>query len=67
MFIDLNGVHIPAQARLEVAFTSDLCGKHTEHRLPAFVVHEGEDVIGLMLQHVGYREFDALRYMLKVA
>ncbi len=67
MFVDLKGVHIPAQARLEVAFTAELHGKRTEHRLPAYVVHQGEDGIGLMLQHVGYREFDALRYMLNAA
>lgn len=67
MFVDLKGVRIPAQARLEVAFTAELHGKWIEHRLPAYVVHEGDDGIGLMLQHVGYREFDALRYMLNAA
>jgi hypothetical protein len=67
MFVDLKGVRIPPQARLEVAFTAELHGQYTEHRLPAYVVHEGENGIGLMLQHVGYREFDALRYMLNAA
>jgi len=67
MFIDLAGVRIPAQARLEVAFTAELHGKCTEHRLPAYVVHAGQNGVGLMLQHVGYREFDALRYMLNAA
>lgn len=67
MFIDLEGVRIPAQARLEVAFTAELHGRCTEHRLPAYVVHAGENGVGLMLQHVGYREFDALRYMLNAA
>ncbi len=67
MFVDVDGVHIPSQARLEVAFTAQLHGKCIEHRLPAYVVHEGEQGVGLMLQHIGYREFDALRYMLNAA
>lgn len=67
MYIDIKGVSIPEHARLEVAFSADLNGRHIEHRLPAYVVHQGDNGIGLMLQHVGYREFDALRYMLKVA
>ena len=64
MYVELDGVHIPAQSRLEISFTSSARGEAIEHRLPAYVVHEGKDGIGLMLQHVGYREFDALRYML---
>ena len=54
MFVDIQGIHIPTQARLEIC-------------LPAYVVHSDESGIGLMLQHVGYREFDALRYMLNAA
>lgn len=67
MFVDLKGVSIPPQARLEICFSAQTRGKTTEHRLPAYVVHGGENGIGLMLQHVGYREFDALRYMLNAA
>lgn len=67
MFVDLKGVRIPAQARLEVAFTAERHGKCIEHRLQACVAHEGEDGIGLMLKHVGYPEFDALRCMLNAA
>ena len=67
MFIDLEGVRIPAQARLEVGFTAELHGRCTEHRLPAYVVHANENGVGLMLQHTDYREFDALRYMLNAA
>ena len=67
MFVELQGVHIPPQSRLEVAFTAATNGKQTEHRLPAYVVHQRDGGIGLMLQHVGYREFDALRYMLNAA
>jgi len=64
MFVDLQGVTIPSQARLEICFTAEMRGKTIEHRLPAFVVHGSDRGVGLMLQHVGYREFDALRYML---
>jgi hypothetical protein len=67
MYVSVNGVDIPPQARLEVCFTSETRGKSIEHRLPAYVVHGGNKGIGLMLQHVGYREFDALRYMLNAA
>jgi hypothetical protein len=67
MYVAVNGVDIPPQARLEVCFTAETRGKSIEHRLPAYVVHGGNSGIGLMLQHVGYREFDALRYMLNAA
>ena len=67
MFVDIKGVRIPAQARLEVSFTASSGGGTFEHRLPAYVVHSRDGGIGLMLQHVGYREFDALRYMLNAA
>jgi hypothetical protein len=67
MFVDLEGTTIPPQARLEICFTSENRGIQTEYRLPAYVVHGSDQGIGLMLQHVGYREFDALRYMLNVA
>ncbi len=67
MFVDIKGIHIPTQTRLEIWFSAETCGRSTEHRLPAYVVHSDESGIGLMLQHVGYREFDALRYMLNAA
>ncbi len=68
MFVDLNGAQIPENARLEISFTSTTeTGKSKEHRLPAYVVHERNGGIGVMLQHVGYQEFDALRYMLIAA
>lgn len=67
MFVDLKGADIPPQARLEICFTAETQGKPIEHRLPAYVVHGSEQGVGLMLQHVGYREFDALRYMLNAA
>lgn len=67
MYIDLKGVRIPPQARLEISFVANTHGEPVEHRLPAYVVHTRGGGVGLMLQHVGYREFDALRYMLNAA
>jgi len=67
MFVALEGTSIPPQARLEICFTAETHGKTTQHRLPAYVVHGSEQGVGLMLQHVGYREFDALRHMLNAA
>lgn len=67
MYVDLKGVRIPPQARLEISFVAETRGRPVEHRLPAYVVHTREGGVGLMLQHVGYREFDALRYMLNAA
>lgn len=65
MFIDLHGVKIPPKSRLEITFNTEKNGATTEHRVPAYVVHETSNGIGLMLQHVGYQEFDALRQMLQ--
>jgi hypothetical protein len=67
MFVDLQGVTIPPLARLEICFSAESRGQNVEHRLPAYVVHGDDAGVGLMLQHVGYREFDALRYMLNAA
>lgn len=67
MFVELDSAEIPQQARLEVSFRSSSTGQTTEHRVPAHVVHQGEGGIGLMLEHTGFQEFDALRYMLNAA
>lgn len=67
MFVELDGVNIPEQSRLEVSFRASTLNGDIETRLPAFVVHRHADGVGLMLQHVGYREFDALRHVLNAA
>jgi hypothetical protein len=67
MYVETDGIDIPHQARLEVAFTTRSGTEEKEFRLPAYVVHSRDNGIGLMLQHVGYHEFDALRYMLNAA
>ena len=67
MYVEMDGTDIPQQARLEVAFITRHGERERLHRLPAYVVHSHERGVGLMLQHVGYHEFDALRYMLNAA
>lgn len=67
MYVETEGAEIPQQARLEVAFITRQGDREKIHRLPAYVVHSRDKGVGLMLQHVGYNEFDALRYMLNVA
>ncbi len=67
MYVAIDGTEIPNQARLEVAFTTRNGDEEKVFRLPAYVVHSHEKGVGLMLQHVGYHEFDALRYMLNAA
>ena len=67
MYVEMEGAEIPRQARLEVTFTTRNGGEEKVYRLPAYVVHSHDQGVGLMLQHVGYHEFDALRYMLNAA
>jgi hypothetical protein len=64
MFVDLDGAAVPSQARVEIRFRAHPHGTDFEYRLPAYVVHSGNRGIGVMLQHSGYREFDALSQML---
>jgi len=65
MFIDLDGASIPPQACLEIGFCANLDGTESEYRLPAYVVHSSHRGIGVMLQHSGYQEFEALRQILR--
>jgi hypothetical protein len=67
MYVEMDGSEIPQQARLEVAFITRHGDRERIHRLPAYVVHSHEQGVGLMLQHVGYHEFAALRFMLNAA
>lgn len=67
MYVETDGTEIPRQARLEVVFTTRYGDGTKVYRLPAYVVHSHDRGIGLMLQHVGYHEFDALRFMLNAA
>lgn len=67
MFVETPDVELPVEAELEVSFTTGNAGKQQEHHMPAYVVHGNDDGAGLMLRHVDYTDFYALRYMLNAA
>lgn len=58
---------LPLHAELEVSFVTSNGDSHREHRMPAYVVHGKDGGVGLMLRHVDYSDFYALRYMLSAA
>lgn len=67
MFVETPGVELPVEAELEISFATDTGGKLQQHQMPAYVVHGNGQGIGLMLRHVDYNDFYALRYMLNAA
>lgn len=68
MFVQTSGIDLPLHAELEVSFTTrNGNGAGKEHHMPAYVVHGGKNGVGLMLRHVDYSDFYALRYMLSAA
>lgn len=68
MFVDTGGVYLPTHAKVEVSFrTLDQQRQQCEHRVDAYVVHGTGDGVGLMLRHVDYQHFHALRHMLRAA
>lgn len=68
MYVQTKGLDLPLHAELEVSFVTRT-GSDTghEHHLPAYVVHHNDGGVGLMLRHVDYSDFYALRYMLSAA
>jgi len=67
MFIETHGTYLPPKAELEVSFVTHEGNRERAHKVPAYVVHGGDKGIGIMLRHVGYNDFHALRYMLNAA
>lgn len=67
MFIETDGVTIPSRAEVKVMFETNTLGAKQSHCVPAYVVHNDENGIGLLLRHSGYEEFYALRHMLRAA
>jgi len=68
MFVHTTGVELPLHAELEVSFVTRTGGNEHAHQMPAYVVHgNGNGDIGLMLRHVDYSDFYALRHMLSAA
>jgi hypothetical protein len=67
MFVETNATDLPVNTELEVAFTTFGKNGPEQHRVSAYVVHRNEAGVGLMLRHVEYSNFHALRYMLNAA
>ena len=68
MYVHTDGFELPLHAELEVSFVTRNGGNEHEHHMPAYVVHgNGDGGVGLMLRHVDYSDFYALRYMLSAA
>ena len=58
---------LPLHAEVEVSFVTSNGDSRQEHRMPAYVVHHKDEGMGLMLRHVDYGDFYALRYLLSAA
>ena len=67
MYIEIDGTYVPDQVELEISFVTQEGTQEHAHKVPAYVVHGGSNGIGVMLRHVGYNDFHALRHMLKAA
>jgi len=67
MFVETEGVTIPSRAEVKVLFESKDHGTKYSHCVPAYVVHNNDNGVGLMLRHSGYEDFYALRHMLQAA
>ena len=65
MYVQTEGVQLPLHAELEISFVTETSnGARREHHLPACVVHGDGVGVGLMLRHMSYGDFYALRHML---
>lgn len=67
MYVRTPGVDLPLHAELEVTFVTQNASGTREHHMPAYVVHGSDEGVGLMLRHVDYSDFYALRYMVSAA
>ena len=67
MYVETNGAELPVNSELEVSFITLTETGPKQHRVPAYVVHGSANGVGLMLRHVDYTDFYALRYMLTAA
>ena len=67
MFVETDPTELPINTELEVSFVTPGENGPEQHRVSAYVVHRNEAGVGLMLRHVAYSNFHALRYMLNAA
>ncbi|RMG28399.1 MAG: PilZ domain-containing protein [Gammaproteobacteria bacterium] len=64
MYVETGGVRIPPNAHIEVRFETEHDGIRVEHRLPAVAIHGSNEGVGLMLHHIDYENFYALRRLI---
>lgn len=64
MFVETGGIRIPPKSQIEVCFETEDNGRRVEHRVPAVAIHGSSDGVGLMLHHVDYENFYALRRLI---
>lgn len=64
MFVELGSRKLPTEAALSVAFSVDVNGMTTHHRLPATVVWEGDTGAGLMFTDFNVETVHTLREIL---
>ena len=67
MFVKTDGLVIPARSEVMVTFATKEEHGELNHCVPAYVVHNNDAGVGLMLRHNGYKDFYALRDMLQAA
>ena len=67
MFVETDSTDLPVNTELEVSFAALGENGPEQHRVSAYVVHRNEAGVGLMLCHVEYSNFHALRFMLSAA
>ena len=65
MYVETEGVTIPSRAEVKVLFETNSLGAKQSHCVPAYVVHNQGNGVGLLLRHSGYEDFYALRHMLR--
>ena len=67
MFVETNATELPINTEVEVSFATLGENGREQHRVSAYVVHRNEAGVGLMLRHVDFSNFHALRFMLNAA
>ena len=67
MFVETDATALSDKTELEVSFITSGDAGPRQHRVSAYVVHRNEAGIGLMLRHVAYSDFHAVRFLLEAA
>lgn len=67
MFVETDTTALSDDTELEVSFVTFGATGPQQHRVSAYIVHRNAAGIGLMLRHVAYSNFHALRFLLEAA